>query len=133
MILAIWKRELARSRTLCFKHVWQIFDASQNAAQLSKITDFNHKFYVRHGTVVIHRDIRNIDVFALQQGGNITHQSLTVVRFDSDLYWEGPLHLAPIDLQQALSVFPAQNIGTILTMDGCAASAGNIANNLIAR
>src|SRR5512139_594845 len=103
--------KLSWSRALCLEHVWQAFDTREYAAQLRKITDLDHQLDISNCAIEVDRHIGNIDIFGLQQRGDVSHQSLTVISLDGDVHREGSLYLAPIHLQEAFGVFAAQNVG----------------------
>ena len=90
------------------------------------------KFQIGETAIDIHRNIGDVDPFVLQQGGNIAHQALTIIRLDRDRHRESMFHLSPVDLQEAFFVFAMQDIRTILAMDRRSASTRNITDDLIA-
>ena len=118
---------------MSFEHVGQVFKARQDTAELREVLHLHHEIDDRQRTIDIDTDVGDIDIFTIEQGRNIAHQPLPV----ESLYFDGHgvrvLDLAPIHLQEPFLVLDLQYVRTILPVDGCAASAGDVAHDLIAR
>src|SRR5712691_8922843 len=81
--------------------------------------------------VHVHTHIRNIYTFTIEQGGNIHHQTLPIIRFHFYGNRESVLHFPPVHLQESFLVFCSQYVWAILPVDGRSASTRNIAYDLI--
>ena len=75
LLLNLWitLKELSAPDALGFKNVRQVFDPGEHTAQLGNILDFDHDVQVRQVLGDPHLHIHDIDAFAVEQRGNITH------------------------------------------------------------
>ena len=68
----------------------------------------------------------------VKQGGDIAHQSLPVEGTDADGHRVGANIFTPGNFDQSLAILYSQYVGTILTVDGCSVSPGDVTDDLVA-
>src|SRR5581483_1701873 len=117
-----------------FSYVWNVLEFGEYLAELRNILHFDDQSQFCQASIYIHLHIRDVHAFVIEKVGNVAHQALAIIGSNANRNRIRADLRSPVHAHEALAVLQTepQNVWTVLPMNGRAAPACDVTDDLIA-